>query len=237
MLRRHAFVASLSAVVLASAGIALAEPDTKKSDAPATTPAPAKAPAKKPEPKKDEGKDKEKAGATLKVGSKAPALKVEKWLKGSEVKGFDAGKVYVVEFWATWCPPCRKSIPHLTEIQKSHKADGLTVIGITSSERKDKDGTDNREKKARDFVTQQGDQMNYTVGYDGSRDMGRAWLEAAGINSIPTAFVVDGAGTITWIGNPLDTEAMEAAITKAIAAAKNAKAQTPPPISPAFARA
>jgi thiol-disulfide isomerase/thioredoxin len=44
------------------------------------------------------------AAPTLKVGDKAPALVVEKWLKGRPVPRFERGRLYVVEFWATWCP-------------------------------------------------------------------------------------------------------------------------------------
>src|SRR5947208_1155637 len=49
---------------------------------------------------------------TLHVGDRAPGLSVSKWLKGEPVTQFQPGKVYVVEFWATWRQPCIKSIPH-----------------------------------------------------------------------------------------------------------------------------
>ena len=75
---------------------------------------------------------------TLRVGEPAPKIEVAKWVKGSPTKGFELGKVYVVEFWATWCPPCRTSIPHLTELQKKY---GNTVsfngIGVFQREAKD----------------------------------------------------------------------------------------------------
>src|ERR1700710_690945 len=67
--------------------------------------------------------------AGLTVGSPAPTLEVTKWYKGEPVTAFDHSKTYVVEFWATWCGPCRESIPHLTELQKKH-AD-VTFIGVS----------------------------------------------------------------------------------------------------------
>lgn len=179
---------------------------------PATT-APAKIiPAK-------DGKTDEKA-TTLKVGDKAPALKVDKWVKGEEVKSFASGKVYVVEFWATWCPPCRTAIPHNTKLAKDHAKD-LTVIGVAASERKDKDGSDKRLEKLESFVKEQGDKMGYTIAFDGDREMSKDWMQAAGQNGIPAAFVVGGDGKIAWIGNPHDDD-FEAQVKKAIEKAKKA---------------
>ncbi|MFM7297514.1 MAG: TlpA family protein disulfide reductase, partial [Planctomycetota bacterium] len=50
----------------------------------------------------------------LGVGDPAPRLRVGSWLKGEPIAGFEAGRVYVVEFWSTWCLPCEKSIPLLS---------------------------------------------------------------------------------------------------------------------------
>src|SRR5688572_27537114 len=89
-------------------------------------------------PKKEAPQQPGAAAPTLNVGDKAPKLSIENWVKGDEVKALGDGKVYVVEFWATWCPPCVKSIPMLTEIQKDFKKQGVTVIGVASSEDRDK---------------------------------------------------------------------------------------------------
>jgi thiol-disulfide isomerase/thioredoxin len=53
----------------------------------------------------------------VKIGDPAARLKGLQWVKGGPVK-LQKGNIYVVEFWATWCPPCRVSIPHLTKLQK-----------------------------------------------------------------------------------------------------------------------
>ncbi|MBY0311880.1 MAG: TlpA family protein disulfide reductase [Phycisphaerales bacterium] len=180
---------------------------------------PAATPPAKVVPAKDEKKA-EKPAVTLKVGDKAPAIKVDKWVKGEEVKSFESGKVYVVEFWATWCPPCRTAIPHNTKIAKEH-AKHVTVIGVAASERKDKDGSDKRLEKLESFVKEQGDKMGYTVAFDGDRDMSKDWMQAAGQNGIPAAFVIGGDGKIAWIGNPHDDD-FEAQVKKAVEKAKKA---------------
>ncbi len=67
----------------------------------------------------------------IKIGDPAPELKVQSWVKGDPIKGYDRGKVYVVELWATWCAPCIETIPHLTQLQHDYKDKGLRVIGVS----------------------------------------------------------------------------------------------------------
>ena len=160
--------------------------------------------------------------ATLKVGDKAPALSVEEWVKGKKIEKFESGKVYVVEFWATWCGPCIKGIPHLTEIQKEFKNKNVTVIGVASSER----GADkaSKLKGVESFVKQQGDKMTYTVAYDDDRSMSNAWMKPAGQNGIPCAFLVGADGKIAWIGHPMN--GMDEQLKKAVAANKRTSSKT-----------
>jgi len=71
----------------------------------------------------------------LKIGDLAPQLVIDKWYNTPPINEFESGKLYVVEFWASWCQPCRKSIPHLNKLQAEF-ADDLTIIGVAASERK-----------------------------------------------------------------------------------------------------
>ena len=94
----------------------------------------------------------------LTIGDQAPAISVSKWIKGDPVDRLDPKKTYVVEFWATWCGPCRVSIPHLTELQKKYKDKGVTFLGVSVWEQ-DQDAV-------APFVKEMGDKMNYTVAMD-----------------------------------------------------------------------
>src|SRR5258707_7964049 len=101
----------LAVAVVSLAALAQAD-DKKQPDKPKTD---------KPEP-------------SLKVGDPAPKLKADKWLQGSEVTEFAADKVYVVEFWATWCGPCIVMMPHMSEMQAEFKDKGVTFIGYTAKD-------------------------------------------------------------------------------------------------------
>ena len=146
-----------------------------------------------PVPKKAEPAKSEKPPVSLKVGDPAPPLKVSKWLQGEEVKGFEPGKVYVVEFWATWCGPCIAFMPHLAELQAEYKDKGVTVIGFTARDILGK--PDHTEEMVAAFVKKRGPKLKYTFAYADDGATVDAWMKAAGREGIPCTFVVDKAGT------------------------------------------
>jgi len=128
------------------------------------------------------------------LGDAAPALKISEWVKGKEQKLADGkGRQYfVVEFWATWCPPCRVSIPHLTDMQKKFK-ENVTFIGVSGEE----------PATVKPFVTKMGAQMDYVVALDKDNGTSKGYMEAFGVEGIPHAFIVDKAGIIAWHGHPM----------------------------------
>ena len=143
------------------------------------------------------------AEPTLKIGNPAPKLQTGKFVQGEPVKELQKGKAYLVEFWATWCGPCRESIPHLNQIYGKYKDKNLIVIG--------QDCWEDDEKLVGPFLKQMGDKMTYRVALDdkeGSEKgkMADTWMAAAGQDGIPTAFLIDTTGVIAWIGHPMELE-------------------------------
>ncbi len=129
--------------------------------------------------------------AKLKVGDSAPGLDIASWVKGDSVS-IESGKVYIIEFWATWCGPCRLTVPHLTGLQEKY-GDDLVVIGISDEE----------ESIVSPYVKTQGKKMNYRIAVDRRKGTTRAWFSRAGLKGIPAAFIVDQKGKIAFIGNPI----------------------------------
>ncbi|NUM52626.1 MAG: redoxin domain-containing protein [Candidatus Hydrogenedentes bacterium] len=127
------------------------------------------------------------------LGMAAPALSIDQWVKGAPVTIAPGDKIYVVEFWATWCGPCRVSIPHLTELQKKFKDKGVVFIGVSDEEA----------DTVRPFVEQQGAAMDYAVAIDPSRKTHEKYMDAFDQRGIPTAFVIDKQARIVWVGHPM----------------------------------
>ena len=136
----------------------------------------------------------------LTIGDQAPDLGHVTWLKGNPAGGLEKGKVYVVEFWATWCGPCKENIPHLTELAKRF-AGQVSIAGIDIWEATDKRDTDYRSRVSA-FVAKEGSQMDYLVGADDAGShTANAWMKAAGEGGIPESFVIGRDGRISWMGH------------------------------------
>ena len=145
-----------------------------------------------------------------KIGDPAPPLKVLQWIQGPEV-AVTNGQVTVVEFWETWCPPCREVIPHLNELHLRYKDSGLKLVAISGEP----------QIKIAPFIAKQGSNMTFPVAI-GSRDTYMAYPGAWGITAIPQAFVIDKNGKYFWQGDPRDP-AFHTAIRTALEALNAAK--------------
>ncbi len=162
----------------------------------------------------------ELAGPSLVVGSVAPELDVESWVsKGNgdrfpEVTKFEAGKVYVVEFWATWCPPCVASMPHLSELQEKYVDKGVQVISITDESMETVAAFLQRKVRNDPSKTYAELTKNYCLTTDPDGSSHVSYTEASGVPGIPAAFLIGKSGKVEWIGHPLELdEPLELVVT------------------------
>lgn len=134
-------------------------------------------------------------------GQPAPPLMASRWLRGEPVGRFEAGQVYVVYLWSTWCKPCLSTMPILSAVQARHGTD-VTVIAMSVWEM--------RPRNVPDFVTKHADSMLMTVAMD-SIPPGKeanegltafAWIGTSEDIAIPKTYLVDRAGRVAWVGDP-----------------------------------
>ena len=141
------------------------------------------------------------SNATLKISDAAPPLFIKEWVKGEPIKEYEKGKVYIVEFWATWCKPCIAAMPHLSELKRKNK-DHLEIIGVSVFEDKNTTSEDIKE-----FVLNMGDKMDYHVAIDDNNKMVDNWFNATNDNKgIPKSIVIDQNSKLAWYGHPKDLE-------------------------------
>lgn len=137
--------------------------------------------------------------SAIDVGDQAIEIKAKDWFN-SEPLTLAAlkDKIVVVEFWATWCPPCRQSVPHIVELHEKYKDKGVVIIGLTGEAK----------TEIKKFV---GDmKMTYAIGTDSETS------QTYGVRGIPHAFVISPGGKIFWHDHPMAglSEAIEDALKK-----------------------
>ena len=97
------------------------------------------------------------------------------------------GKVVLINFWATWCGPCRMEIPEFNEMHKSYHERGLEILGISVSDNK---------KQLKNFAKSFA--VNYPLLYGGAREMNKIMKDYGGVYAVPSSFLVGKNGNIVW---------------------------------------
>lgn len=124
---------------------------------------------------------KKKMWAKSFIGEKAPKLEVEEWL--GETPEME-GKLVLIDFWATWCGPCRKAIPKLNDWHEKY-GDQLVVIGIS----------DERAETVRKFNKPE-------IHYYNAIDTQARTKKAVEVKGIPHVMILDPDGVVVWEGFP-----------------------------------
>ena len=151
----------------------------------------------------------------LTIGSKAPKLDIEHWVsnghdKFKPITEFETGKVYVVEFWATWCGPCITSMPHLAATQEKYLEKGVQLISVSDEDLETVEGFLKKPVKGAEKDDTENTYGKLTSAYclttDPDKSVNTDYMEAAGQGGIPTCFIVGKSGQIEWIGHPMSMD-------------------------------
>jgi thiol-disulfide isomerase/thioredoxin len=153
----------------------------------------------------------------LTIGSDAPALDVEHWVQDGEgkfgkVTKFEKGRVYVVEFWATWCGPCIMSMPHIVDTQKKYAGKGVQIVSIsdepleTVEEFLERELPPNIAAESKDITNFKELTKSYCLTTDPDGSSSKEYMAAAGQNGIPCAFIVGKDAKVEWIGHPMEMD-------------------------------
>ncbi len=121
----------------------------------------------------------------------------EVWLQGDPVKKWEKDKVYIFEFWATWCGPCLAAMPHMEHLHQVLKGNpNLQIIGVNVMDRKSPENL-------KEFLKNRPTPLTYTmaVDLDGKRTKAK-WLDPLEVNGIPHVFAIKN-GKLIWRGHPL----------------------------------
>jgi len=126
----------------------------------------------------------------LAIGDPAPNLAVDRWMQGTPITHFERGRVYVLEFWATWCQPCRKSLPQIDALAKRYRGRDVQVIGVAAAE-------DSGWSKLESFLAEK--KLSYPIAFRSSSDMYDNWVRAARGSGLPWVdAVLDAVLAGTW---------------------------------------
>jgi len=149
-----------------------------------------------------------KSRSTSLIGTKAPTIQINQWITPKPPRQSDLdGQVYVLEFWATWCPPCVQSIPHTIELADKYKDKKVSFIALS---------VDNSSEPVKKIARDKS--INYHVGMD------NGLVKKYSIRGIPAAFIISRNGQIVWQGHLMSSD-FETAIINALNAPET-KAET-----------
>lgn len=136
------------------------------------------------------------------VGHDMPRLTIENWISKEKLNSRDLqGRIYIIEFWATWCPTCVKAMPHLNDLAQKYRQDEVFFVIFSR---------DRTVKQAQNFLKEKNINLYAAMAAGIDNKLGVSW--------IPMAYIVGNNGKVLWQGNPT-SEAFDAALEKAVKSA------------------
>ena len=130
---------------------------------------------------------KEKIKEVLQDINKAPDFTLQALNDSSYTLSKMEGKVVLINFWATWCGPCRMEIPEFNELKKNYHEQGFEILGISVSDNK---------KQLKNFS--KSFSIDYPLLYGSAKDMNKVMRDYDGVYAVPSSFLIGKDGKIIW---------------------------------------
>ena len=130
---------------------------------------------------------KEKVKQALQDINKAPDFTLQAVNDSSYTLSKMEDKVVLINFWATWCGPCRMEIPEFNELYNSYHEKGLEILGVSVSDNK---------KQLKNFA--KSFTVDYPLLYGSARDLNKIMKDYGGVYAVPSTFLIGKKGSIIW---------------------------------------
>jgi cytochrome c biogenesis protein CcmG/thiol:disulfide interchange protein DsbE len=136
------------------------------------------------------------------IGDPAPGFSLKSFDGTEFASGELRGQVVVLNFWASWCSPCREEAPALQAVWQEFQDEGVVFLGVTYHD---------AESASQEFINTFG--ITYQNGVDGQGQISRAY----GVTAVPETYVIDRSGNISWVQiGALDAETLTQQIGRAL---------------------
>jgi thiol-disulfide isomerase/thioredoxin len=128
------------------------------------------------------------------VGDSAPTINTVRWVRGEAIQSWSAGHVYVIDFWATWCPPCIKGLHRLQALQREYASQDVHFIALAI--------WPTAGSKPPEDVLARFPELTYSLAIDVDNSAADALMTTTHSSGLPNTMIVDRRGNLSWVGAP-----------------------------------